>query len=148
MGAILSASIEVAAPAARTFVAATDWPGQREWVFATRVAATNGSGHNAGDEIAARTGFGPLGFTDTMTITQWNPPHRCQVRHTGRLVRGIAVFEVAAAGEQSSVFTWTEDLDLPLGRAGDIGFTVTRPLFAYFVQRSLRRFAQWAPTRA
>lgn len=147
MGSTISVSVQVAASAEQTFAAATDWPGQQEWVFATKVRATRGPGTNAGDEIAARTGVGPLGFTDTMTITEWDPPRRCRVRHTGRLVRGVAVFEVSARDASSSVFTWTEDLDLPFGRPGRIGFAVTKPVFEYFVRRSLRRFAQWVPTR-
>jgi hypothetical protein len=34
---------------------------------------------------------GPAGFTDTMKITEWDPPRRCVVRHTGRAVRGTGV---------------------------------------------------------
>lgn len=147
MGASISVHVDVAAPARQTFAAATDWPAQRAWVFATRVRPTSGTGHNAGDQIAARTGFGPVGFTDTMTITEWDPPIRCRVRHTGWLVRGVAIFEVAAKTDQTSAFTWTEDLDVPFGRVGRLGFRLTRPVFEYFVQRSLRRFAAWAPTR-
>ena len=147
MGAVLTAHVHVAAPADETFAAATDWPGQQEWVFATRVRPTLGTGHNLGDEIAARTGVGPLGFTDTMTITEWEPPRLCRVRHTGRLVRGIAVFDVRAETERSSVFTWTEDLELPFGRLGQLGFRLTEPVFRYFVQRSLDRFAVWAVNR-
>ena len=145
--ATLTARVDVALPAADTFAAATDWPGQRSWVFATRVRPTRGTGHDVGDEISARTGFGPLGFTDTMTITDWRPPYECRVRHTGWLVRGTAIFAVESTGPDTSAFVWTEGLDLPLGRFGGAGFAVTRPLFAYFVQRSLNRFAQWAPTR-
>ena len=147
MGAVLTAHVRVAAPAEETFAAATDWPGQQEWVFATRVHATLGTGHNLGDEIAARTGVGPVAFTDTMTITEWEPPLRCRVRHNGRLIRGIAVFEVSAETEHSSVFTWTEDLDLPLGRLGEFGYRLTQGVFRYFVQRSLDRFAIWAVDR-
>ncbi len=144
----ITARIDVALPAADTFAAATDWPGQREWVFATRVRPSRGTGQDVGDEIAARTGFGPLGFTDTMTITEWKPPWSCRVRHTGWLVRGSAVFSVEPTGASTSVFVWTEELELPLGRAGALGFALGRPAFVYFVQRSLRRFAAWAPTRA
>ena len=147
MGTTLTARVDVGLPAEQTFAAATDWPGQRHWVSATRVRPTRGTGRDVGEEIAARTGFGPVGFTDTMTITEWDPPRRCRVHHTGWVVRGSAVFEVEPTGPSTSMFIWTEHLDLPLGRVGAVGFAATRSLFSYFVQRSLRRFATWAPTR-
>lgn len=147
MTSTLTVRVDVALPAADTFAAATDWPGQRHWVFATQVRPTRGRGQDVGEEISARTGFGPLGFTDTMTITQWDPPSICRVRHTGWLVRGSAVFAVESTGPSTSVFIWTEHLDLPLGRLGEMGFAATRPAFTYFVRRSLQRFAAWAPTR-
>lgn len=139
--------IAVAAPPAAVFAAVTDWPGQREWIFATNTRASLGTGRDTGDEISAFTGFGPIGFTDTMTITEWDPPRRCRVRHTGRVVRGTAVFEVVPAVGGTSEFLWQEDLDLPFGVVGRLGFAATRPVFTYFVRRSLRRFARWAVER-
>lgn len=147
MTAEITERVRVADDPARVFAAATDWPGQREWVFATTVRPTVGDGHGVGDEIAARTGFGPLGFTDTMTITSWDPPRVCHVRHTGRLVRGTATFAVEPNDDGTSTFVWSEKLDLPLGRVGALGFAATRGVFTYFVRRSLRRFAAWAPQR-
>ena len=147
MSAEITERIRVDAPAARVFAAATDWRAQREWVFATTVRPTRGVGNEAGDEISARTGWGPLGFTDTMTITTWDPPRSCRVRHTGRLIRGTATFAVEANDDGTGTFVWSEVLDLPLGRVGALGFRLTRGLFGYFVRRSLRRFAAWAPGR-
>lgn len=143
----ISEQVPVAAAPDQVFAAATDWPGQREWVFATTVRATRGPGRAVGDEISARTGWGPLGFTDTMTITTWDPPRECRVRHTGRLVRGTATFAVEENADGTSTFIWSEDLDLPLGRIGALGFRATRGVFSYFVRRSLRRFAAWSEGR-
>ena len=141
-------TVVVAAPPEQVFAAATDWPGQREWIFATTTRATRGTGRTTGDEISARTGFGPLGFTDTMTITEWDPPHSCHVRHTGRVVRGTAIFGVEPGPQEgTSLFVWTEYIDLPLGRVGAVGFAMIRGVFVYFLRRSLDRFAHWAATR-
>ena len=147
MSTTIVAGVVVAAPAEDVFAAATDWAGQREWIFATTTSATRGDGRASGDEISARTGFGPLGFTDTMTITHWDPPRTCSVRHTGRVVRGTATFEVTPRGPSSSVFTWTEEVVAPLGRIGAAGLAATRGAFAYFLRLSLRRFARWAAGR-
>jgi hypothetical protein len=87
---------------------AMDWPRQGDWMLATQVSG----GQGVGATVTARTGLGPVGFTDTMVITEWYPPHRCVVRHTGRVVRGTGVFEVAGRGPVSE-FAWTERLRLP-----------------------------------
>src|ERR1022692_4019153 len=82
---------------------AMDWARQREWMWGTQVRGGTG----VGAEVVARTGLGPVGFADTMVITEWDPPRRCVVRHTGRVVRGLGIFEVTRAGQQSE-FRWTE----------------------------------------
>lgn len=141
MSAHVSETVDVAAPAEDVFAALTNWSGQGDWMFATSVRPTRGYGREDGDEITAFTGIGPIGFTDTMTITEWDPPRVCRVRHTGRLVRGTAVFAVVADGPERSRVDWTEELDLPLGRLGRLAFVAGRPVFTYFVRLSLRRFA-------
>ena len=77
-----------------------------------------------------------------MVITRWEPPFRCDVRHTGRVVRGTGVFEVFSLPGDRSRFAWSEDLDLPLGVLGRIGWLGLRPLFALGVRRSLKRLAR------
>ena len=84
----------------------------------------------------------PLGFVDPMEITLWQPPRACHVVHTGSVVRGTGVFEVEPRGDNRSRFHWREDLDLPLGLLGRIGWPLVRPFFSYGVKTSLRRFAR------
>jgi len=84
---------------------AMDWSRQREWMWGTQVRGGTG----IGAEVVARTGIGPVGFADTMVITEWDPPRRCVVRHTGRIVRGLGIFEVTGSGQQTE-FRWTERL--------------------------------------
>jgi hypothetical protein len=62
------------------------------------------------------------------------------MRHTGRVVRGTAAFEVGERGD-ASTFVWSETLDLPLGAAGRLGWRVLRPAFLGGLKLSLRRFA-------
>jgi uncharacterized protein YndB with AHSA1/START domain len=140
----LRLEVDVAAPVERTWAAAVDWNRQREWMLGTRVRATVGGGHRVGGRIEATTGIGPLAMVDEMEITGWDPPRGAYVKHLGRFVRGTAAFEVRPRRD-GSTFVWTEDLDLPLGAAGRVGFRLLRPLIGYGLRLSLRRFAAWAP---
>lgn len=135
--------VPVAAPAAEVFEAATDWEGQGEWMLGTRVRGTTQGGKGVGGGIAAFTGIGRIGFLDTMVITAWDPPHRCDVLHTGRVVRGTGAFVVRSITEQTSEFVWSEELVLPLGALGRAGWVLVRPAFAAGVRHSLKRFARW-----
>ncbi|NUU21415.1 MAG: SRPBCC family protein [Streptomycetaceae bacterium] len=129
----LDLRVDVAAPAATTGAALTDWARQGEWMLATTVRVTSGDGASVGSGLEAFTGVGPLGFTDTMRITAWEPPARCAVAHTGRLVRGTGEFVVVPRGDARSELVWSEDIALPLNLA-----------FAPGVKWSLRRFATFA----
>ena len=51
---------------------AMDWSRQGDWMPGTRVRG----GAGVGAEVVAWSGIGPAGFTDTMVITEWEPPHR------------------------------------------------------------------------
>jgi hypothetical protein len=139
---VLSLFVDVDAPAQATWSAAVDWATQGEWMLGTTVTPTLNNGEGVGGRLEAFSGVGRLGFLDTMEITLWQPPRACHVLHTGRVVRGTGVFEVEPRGDARSRFLWREDLDLPLGALGRLGWLLVRPLFAYGVQVSLNRFAK------
>ena len=135
--------VPVAAPVGRTWTAGTDWNRQGEWMLGTRVRGTEQDGQGVGGGIRASTGMGPLSVVDTMVITEWEPPRICRVRHTGRVVRGTGVFEVLERGD-GSTFVWSEQLDLPFGAVGQLGWRLVAPAFEWALRRSLRGFAAWA----
>lgn len=139
----LTLTVDVDAPVGVTWAAAIDWGRQGEWMLGTAVRPGASGGVGVGAGMEAITGAGRLGLLDTMTITVWEPPYRCEVMHTGRVIRGTGAFEVQARGEGAR-FVWSEWLELPLG-LGQVGWLAARPLFAAGVQASLRRFARWAP---
>lgn len=124
------------------FAAMVDWPGQAEWMLGTAVRVTAGTGTAVGDQLEAVTGIRGVGVVDTMTITAWDPPRRVDVLHTGRVVRGTGTFEVVALPGGRARMVWTEELDLPLGTVGRLGWPLVRPAFVAGVQRSLRAFAR------
>jgi carbon monoxide dehydrogenase subunit G len=138
--ATVTSRVVVPASPDQVWQAVVDWPGQRRWIIGTRVHG----GHGHGATVVGRTGIGPLGFTDTMVITGWEPPRRCAVHHTGRLVHGDGLFEVTPAGAGSQL-SWTEQLQLPLATAGRLAWPVVRPLLQRGMDVSLRRFARLFP---
>ena len=139
MSADVRAARVIGAPAERAWQVLTDWERQGEWIPATRVRSTNG--HQVGGRIEAWTGIGPVGFLDTMTITAWDPPHRCEVLHTGRLVRGPGMFAVEPLSPGSCRVTWKERLDLPFGTIGRLVWPVVHPLARAGLAFALRRLA-------
>ncbi len=142
----ISLSVEVNASQSSVFDYFTQWTRQSEWMFGTHVAITNpqldARGLAVGSEIAAFTGFGPLGFLDTMRITYIEPPFRVDVLHLGKVVRGTGTMLVEATSENTSRFVWSEDLDLPLGALGRFGFVFVKPFFLAGVKSSLTKFAR------
>lgn len=139
----ISVSVRIRADAEEVWAALTDWAAQGEWMTATTVRTVDGDGQGVGGRIEAFTGFGKYGFLDTMEVTEWRPPSWCAVRHTGKLVRGTGAFEIvqAANSADGSTLTWSEDLEIPGGEFGAVGFALIRPAVELGVSRSLRRFA-------
>lgn len=144
MNANVLLSVDVPASAGTTWLALTDWTRQREWLLGTQVHVVAGNGRSVGSRILAFTGLGGVGFTDEMEIVAWEPPVRCTVRHLGKLVNGSGTFYVQAGGETSSTFVWSEQLELPLGLVGKLGWSALRPAFVLGLRSSLHRFAAFA----
>ena len=139
--------VVVDAPPQQVWAALTDWTRQGEWMLLTDVEVTGGDAHAVGGRLAARTGLPVggrrLGVLDTMVITEWDPPRRAVVQHTGRIVRGPGTFEVTHQGAGSLV-TWTEQLWLPFGPFGQLGWPLVKPAAVAGIRLSLKRFADFA----
>lgn len=139
----LTLSVDVDAAPEDVWAAAVDWDRQGEWMAGTTVRG----GHGLGARLDAYTGWYGIGFTDPMTITTWDPPRRCVVRHHGRVVRGSAAFEVLPLDGGRARFVWTEWLVLPFGLLGEAGFALLKPLVLRALQPSMTAFARWVSTR-
>jgi len=138
--------VDVDAPPETVFAAATDWERQHEWMLGTTVRVCRGDGHSIGSEVQAVTGIAGIGVADRMQITVWDAPSRCEMRHLGRVVRGIGIFAVRPRGRDAATFEWTEQLELPLGKLGQWGWPLIRPLFSWGLRLSLDRFAAFCRT--
>lgn len=143
MRALIRREVALGVPADVAWRFVSDWPRQSEWVPHTRVENVDADErvHQVGGRIRAWTGMGPVGFWDTMTITSWRSyaegGGRCEVLHTGKVVRGEAELEVVADGEGASRFIWSEMVVVPFGRAGALGFRAARPLAERMLDQTL-----------
>jgi len=119
----ITAVTDVAAPAGRTWQLVTDWPSHGRWVPLTTVSVLEpgAGGRGVGTRFVGRTGVGPIGFDDPMTVTAFVPPSgdlegdaagRCDVDKVGRVVRGIAWFEVQPVDAGRCRLTWGEDVEI------------------------------------
>jgi uncharacterized protein YndB with AHSA1/START domain len=138
----LAVTVDAEASPERVFNVLTDWGRHHEWMSLTSARVVAGDGHSAGSALAAFTGVGPIGFLDTMEITDWDPPHAVSVRHTGWPLRGTGLFRVLPRLGGGSTILWEEDLELPFGSAGRLGWNLAKPVGAAFLKRSLRRLAE------
>ncbi|QNN51722.1 SRPBCC family protein [Nocardioides mesophilus] len=143
MRVLIERTVDAAVPADRLWSYVTDWPRQGEWVPHTRVELVDPAdpAHAVGGRIRAWSGLGPIGFWDTMTITGWREHGdgggRCEVLHTGAVVRGEGEFVVEATGPSSSRFIWKEMAVLPLGRLGALGWRVVHTPVERLIDRGL-----------
>ncbi len=142
----LQLTVDVPAEPEVVFDAMTDWSAQHEWMLGTTVEGRVNDGRGVGGTFAAFTGIGPVGFWDPMTITVWDRPWVVEVVHDGKVVRGLGEFRVERRGSGSR-FVWREEVQPPLGRLGQVGWYVVKPLLAAGVALSLRRFARFAAAR-
>ena len=137
----MAASVLIDASAQAVWDYLTDWPRQAEWMPLTTVEPVGEQTAGRGARIRADTGIWRLRFSDPMTITAWEPPHRLEVAHTGRVVRGDAGFVLQSAPGGVRL-TWQERFVLPAGAAGALGWRLTAPLWQRGLDRSLRRLAR------
>lgn len=136
-------SVDVDAPVEATWSTLTAWNRQSEWALLTRTRGLGATGgHAVGERVHAFTGIGRVGFLDTMVIEAWEPPHRCRVRKTGRVVRGAAEFRVAERAGGGSVVTYRAEVVVPGGQVGQALWPLVRSGFAAGFRRSLTTLAQ------
>jgi hypothetical protein len=122
------AAVHVEAPAERVWPLVVDWPSHGRWVPLTSIRVLTASPAGVGARFVARTGLGPIGFDDLMEVVEWRPPAaavpgRCALQKHGRVVLGLAVFEVSARPGGGSRVELDEDIELAPAR-------LTRPFGA------------------
>jgi len=106
-------SLVIEAPIERVWAALADWESQGDWMLQTRVDVTSDIRDGVGTTIAAFTGIGKLGVMDHMVVTSWQPPHICDVLHTGKIIKGTGRFELVAIDAETTRFNWSEEILAP-----------------------------------
>lgn len=140
MRARIEERVAVAVPVETAWAGLTGWEDQTGWMLFTVVTVEPGA-HRVGERLDAFTRIAGLGFHDPMEVSRWDPPNLVEVVHLGKVVRGGGTFEVRPA-PGGAWLVWVEDLDLPLGLVGGLGFAVLRPVFQLMLRWSLRRLAK------
>lgn len=141
----LAIRVNCEAPIEKVWARIADWSSQGEWMLATRVWVTSEISEGVGTSIAAFTGpahriyprFSSFGLLDTMTVTTWQPPSRCDVIHTGKILKGTGTFQIESTGSHSSTFYWSETIDIHRAL-----FLIGAPFIWLGVRISLARFVR------
>ena len=143
----LTLTIKIKKPVDEVWQSLVDWKSQSKWMLQTKVwseldqdrTVKNGKGVL----IFAFTGIFPklypklkLGILDTMEVTNWKPPHICEVMHIGRVIRGTGKFELKKV-RGGTIFYWQEEIIAPR-----LVLLFAKPALLTGVWFSLRRFAR------
>jgi hypothetical protein len=141
----IAISTLINAPAEKVWASIADWESQGEWMLQTTVTRTSEISEGVGVKIEAFTGplyrlyprFKFLGLLDLMEVTTWEPPHRCDVIHYGKILKGSGTFEVVALDSGHTTFHWSEEVIAPW-----LLFIAVKPFLWLGVKISLARFAR------
>jgi carbon monoxide dehydrogenase subunit G len=109
----IAMSLVIKAPIEKVWAALADWESQGDWMLQTTVEVTSQVREGVGTTIAAFTGIGKLGVMDHMVVTSWQPPHLCDVLHTGKIIKGTGRFELVAIDADITRFNWSEEILAP-----------------------------------
>jgi uncharacterized protein YndB with AHSA1/START domain len=106
----IAMSLVIKAPIEKVWAALADWESQGDWMLQTKVEVTSQIREGVGTTIVAFTGIGKLGVMDHMVVTSWQPPHICDVLHTGKIIKGTGRFELVAIDADTTRFNWSEEI--------------------------------------
>jgi hypothetical protein len=142
----------VRASAQRTWDVLTDWTRHTGTVPLTHVRAVpaaDGRPDGEGTGLVARTGVGPVSYSDHMTVTWWQPPGpgttgRCRLRKEGRLVTGGVELTVVPVAPRRCRVTWQERVDVAGVHTLPGGSAVERLVGHLVFARALRHLARQA----
>ncbi len=133
----IAISIEIKAPIQKVWDALANWEKQGEWMLQTKVWVTSEITQGVGTQISAVTGIGRIGILDTMEVTNWLPPHTCDVVHTGKIIKGTGRFHLRELTPTTTAFDWSEEVQAPT-----MLFIAIWPALYSGVRISLARFAR------
>ena len=110
----IAISLKINEPIQKVWDSLAQWEKQGEWMLQTKVWVTSEITEGVGTSINAFTGVGPLGVLDSMTVTSWQPPHTCDVLHTGKIIKGTGRFHLREITSDTTIFDWSEEVIAPV----------------------------------
>lgn len=146
--------IHIHRPVSQVWELLVDWESQPDWMRDARsvtVTSPHRTGVGVTIEVPTNIALG-IEVLDVMEVTDWQEHRRIGVRHTGRVIKGTGAFELEPTllpdGTEGTIFTWTEEVDAPLGRLGDLAARATAvPVVSWVFRRSLRSLKDYAEER-
>jgi hypothetical protein len=113
------------------------WQEQSRWIrdaVWVRLLTTEHAGVGTRIEVKNRVLHVPL-FTEQLEVVRWEPPRRMVMAHRS-FVRGTGTWSLEPA-DGSTMFTWTEELSLPIPILGELALLVYRPFLRRLMRGSL-----------
>ncbi len=140
----VAASVTTSASPERAFAELVDVEGQARWMIGTTIYPVDGDAPapGVGSRLLAFTGVAHLGVLDTMLVTEYEQNSRWVVAHEGRVIRGSGIFTVTPTTSGGSITTWAEELELPFGLIGRLGWPVVKPAVGWGLRASLKSFGK------
>jgi hypothetical protein len=133
----IAISLKIDAPIQKVWESLAQWDKQGDWMLQTKVWVTSEITEGVGTSINAFTGIARLGVLDSMTVTSWQPPHTCDVVHTGKIIKGTGRFHLVEVSADTTLFDWSEEVIAPRAL-----FLMILPALYCGVRISLSRFAR------
>lgn len=130
----VEASRNLSAAPDRVWSTIERWEEQSRWIrdaVWVRLLTRERTGAGARVEVMNRVLHVPL-FTEQLEVVGWDPPHRMVMAHRS-FVRGTGTWSLEPV-DGSTMFTWTEELSVPIPILGELALLVYRP----FLRRSMR----------
>jgi Polyketide cyclase / dehydrase and lipid transport len=113
------------------------WEEQSWWIrdaVWVRLLTRERTGAGARVEVMNRVLHVPL-FTEQLEVVGWDPPRRMVMAHRS-FVRGTGTWSLEPV-DGSTMFTWTEELSLPIPILGELALLVYRPFLRRLMRGSL-----------
>ncbi|MEX2324633.1 MAG: SRPBCC family protein [Nitriliruptoraceae bacterium] len=140
------------APVEAVWRVLTNWEQQPAWMLdAKSVEVLTPQRAGVGTTIRCPTNLFGVTVDDVMRVTVWRPPDRLEIQHLGKIISGVAGFELSPvpADPSRTSIAWWEQIDPPLGAVGEFGATrIVRPVLDIIFTRSLRNLVNLVEAEA
>ena len=133
----VEASLGLPATPERVWDRIRRWEDQSHWIrdaVWVRVLTPEREGPGVRVKVLNRVLLVPL-FTEQLEVVGWDPPRRIVMAHRS-FVRGTGIWSLEPE-DGGTMFTWTEELSLPVPLLGELALLVYRPFLRRLMRSSL-----------